>query len=309
MRAAVDANRIYANRLRQEQQEARNKGQGSGPGGQGSAYDSHATWGCLTDLDHALSERCSRVVNDLAAAMIDETYCSNPSSRDNPACGMLKDWRFLAEEHPEILADLLQMVLMACGLVPVVGEACDGLDAAVSFARGDWVGGFLSLGSMVPLAGWLTAAAKATKNADRFREAMKFVEMLAGKCPRARSAAAPGRAATTGEYYVPDDTVIVFGGTGDIPTDGSKFSGAMGNSLEDASGSIGYGKVRPTTAGEIRAAGGTVDYNPEPIRAGPINYKHVDVRLAGTNPFGAIRENPVPKAARQTPSTLGFPCD
>ena len=147
------------------------------------------------------------------------------------------------------------------------------------------------------------------KNSDRFREAIRFVEMLANKCPRRASVAAPGRAATAGEYYVPDDAVIVFGGTGDIPTDGSKFSGAMGTSLEDASGSLGYGQVRATTAGDIRAAGGTVKYAPEPIRAGPINYKHVDVTLAGTNPFGGLVKNPVPRAQRQTPSALGSPCD
>jgi hypothetical protein len=68
---------------------------------------------------------------------------------------MLGDLNQFAKENADLLLDMLQFTLMACGLVPGAGEVCDAIDAAVSFGRGDWVGGLLSLGSAVPVAGWL----------------------------------------------------------------------------------------------------------------------------------------------------------
>jgi hypothetical protein len=314
MRAAVQANQIYATRLRQEQQEERSRIDGTGPDGRGSAYDSHAACGCLMDLTHTLSDKCSRVVNDIAAAMVDATYCSKPASRDNVGCRVMEDWRLLAEEHPEILADLLQMTLMACGRAPIVGEMCDLLNAVVSASRGDWVGTVLSLGSMVPIAGWGATAAQAAMNADKYREALKYVAILMRGCPGSRFASAmssptaAGRFEPTDSYYVPDDTVIVRGGQGDFPGAGTRFSGAMGRSVTDAGGAVPDGSIRVTTAGAIRAAGGTVEYAPDEGRNGWMNYKHVNVTLGGGNPFSEVRSNPVPRGGRMIASTLGVPC-
>ena len=56
--------------------------------------------------------------------------------------------------------DGLQTGLDAAGLIPVVGEVADFGSAALAFARGDNVGGSLSLAAMVPGFGWGSAAAK-----------------------------------------------------------------------------------------------------------------------------------------------------
>lgn len=205
---------------------------------------------------------------------------------------MVEDWRLLAEEHPEILADLFQMTLMACGMAPVVGEMCDMMDAVVSASRGDWFGSFLALGSMVPVAGWGPRIVQAAMTADRYREALKYVAMLARGCPRGFTSATAGRFEPTDTYYVPDHTVIVRGGQGDLPRAGTRFSGAMGRSVEDAGGAVPDSSIRVTTAGAIRAAGGTVEYAPDEGRNGWMNYKHVNVTLGGSNPFSEVRSKP-----------------
>jgi hypothetical protein len=64
---------------------------------------------------------------------------------------------------------------------------------AVSASRGDWVGSLLSLGSMVPVAGWVATAAQAKMSADRYREALRYVAMLARGCPRGFTSATAGR--------------------------------------------------------------------------------------------------------------------
>lgn len=56
---------------------------------------------------------------------------------------------------------------------------------------------------------------------------------------------------------VPDDYVVVKGGTLPLPTAGEVFSGAVGPSLIDAAAAVPHGQIRITTAGDIRAAGGT----------------------------------------------------
>jgi hypothetical protein len=78
------------------------------------------------------------------------------------------------------------------------------------------------------------------------------------------------------------------------------FSGATGTTTEDAAQGVPHGKIRETTAGQIRATGGTVTRKPEPTRSGKINHKHVDI-CKGGDPncsFGPLKENPVPKKDR-----------
>jgi len=103
---------------------------------------------------------------------------------------------------------------------------------------------------------------------------------------------------------IPDATVIVRGGQGELPPPGEVFSGSLGSTLEDAAAGVRHGTVRSTTAGDIRAGGGTVEPNPElDPRVGQTNYQHVDVCLgSGPCPFGEPIPNPVPKSGR-----FGFP--
>ncbi|WP_328787994.1 MULTISPECIES: ricin-type beta-trefoil lectin domain protein [unclassified Streptomyces] len=110
-------------------------------------------------------------------------------------------------------------------------------------------------------------------------------------------------------WQVPDDFVIVRGGERPMPGAGEGFSGAMGTSVAEAGAGVPHGKLRATTAGEIRAAGGTVDYAPEPIRGegSPLNYNHVNVTLGSGDPFGELESNPVPKTSRLAPDALGIP--
>jgi len=103
---------------------------------------------------------------------------------------------------------------------------------------------------------------------------------------------------------IPDATVIVRGSQGELPPPGEVFSGSLGSTLEDAAAGVRHGTVRSTTAGDIRAGGGTVEPNPElDPRVGQTNYQHIDVCLGlGPCPFGEPIPNPVPKSGR-----LGFP--
>jgi hypothetical protein len=58
------------------------------------------------------------------------------------------------------------------------------------------------------------------------------------------------------------------------------FSGAQGQTIEEAGQGVVHGSFRWTTAGDIRAGGGTVEPAPEMNPAvGQTNYQHVDVCL------------------------------
>ncbi|MCG3088319.1 hypothetical protein L7D49_10350 [Sporosarcina sp. MB25] len=56
--------------------------------------------------------------------------------------------------------DGLQLVLDLAGLVPVIGEPADGLNAIIYAARGDTVNAALSVGGMIPVAGWFSSGGK-----------------------------------------------------------------------------------------------------------------------------------------------------
>ena len=107
---------------------------------------------------------------------------------------MLGDLKEFVDENGDLMLDMLQLTLMACGLIPAAGEVCDGIDAAVSFSRGDWVGGLLSPASAIPVAGWLRYRGKAWKNSDKIRDVLKLVENLKqeeGRDARSRTASWP----------------------------------------------------------------------------------------------------------------------
>jgi hypothetical protein len=98
---------------------------------------------------------------------------------------------------------------------------------------------------------------------------------------------------------VPDDFVVVKGGTKPPPKPGTTFSGSQGVDLPDAGRGVPHGQVQPTTAGQIRSQGGSVDVVPEATRSGTMNYQHVNVTEGGgATSFGPPQPNPVPKADR-----------
>ncbi|HEX5731195.1 MAG TPA: RHS repeat-associated core domain-containing protein [Blastocatellia bacterium] len=99
---------------------------------------------------------------------------------------------------------------------------------------------------------------------------------------------------------IPDKAIIVRGGaTNEPPLEGEKFSGAFGLTVYDASKGVPHGKVSFTTAGKIRADGGTVVYSPEYVyRHGPLNFRHVNITLGKENPFEGPIKNPVAEVQR-----------
>jgi RHS repeat-associated protein len=107
----------------------------------------------------------------------------------------------------------------------------------------------------------------------------------------------------------PDEFAVVRGGTNPMPPAGEEFSAAAGPEVEDAAGSLKYGSIRTTTAGEIRAGGGTVTRVPEPVGVNDprINYRHVNVTLGDTDPFSELKSNPIKKVDRAADKFLTWP--
>ena len=93
--------------------------------------------------------------------------------------------------------------------------------------------------------------------------------------------------------------IVVRGGRGELPPPGTVFSGAVGDTLEDAAAYVPHGTIRFTTVAAILSAGGSVTLKPEITRGGRINERHVDV-IEGSSPttFSDAIANPVPKPAR-----------
>lgn len=58
---------------------------------------------------------------------------------------------------------------------------------------------------------------------------------------------------------VPDDFVIVRGGTKPIPDPGVEFSCSVGPIVDAAACAVPYGQIRVTTVAAVRAAGGRVE--------------------------------------------------
>ena len=102
---------------------------------------------------------------------------------------------------------------------------------------------------------------------------------------------------------VPDSAIIVRGGQAYTHQPGNIISAQMGSSAAEAASGLPHGTVRITTAGEIRAAGGTVELVPEPVYlGGPINTWHVSITEGASATFPAQgAPSPVPKAQRLIP--------
>jgi hypothetical protein len=97
---------------------------------------------------------------------------------------------------------------------------------------------------------------------------------------------------------VPDEFVIVRGGTKPVPAAGEVFSCAAGPTLVAAGCALPNNQIRATLASAIRQAGGVVDWVPEFSRRGTMNKQHVHVMEVGPTVFGEPQPNPVAKADR-----------
>jgi hypothetical protein len=102
---------------------------------------------------------------------------------------------------------------------------------------------------------------------------------------------------------VPDDTIIVRGGQAYCHQAGISISAQMGLTYEEAASGLPHGTIRITTAGNIRAAGGSVELMPEAVYpGGPLNTWHVNITEGAMPAFPPqIIPNPVPKAQRLIP--------
>jgi hypothetical protein len=98
---------------------------------------------------------------------------------------------------------------------------------------------------------------------------------------------------------IPNEFVIIRGGIAPQPDPGTIFSGAMGRTLEEAGIGVPHNQIRVTTAGDIRATGGTVELAPEPTaKTGTLNILHVNVNEGGPSCFSDPVPNPAPKDQR-----------
>jgi hypothetical protein len=100
------------------------------------------------------------------------------------------------------------------------------------------------------------------------------------------------------KFVVPDDYVVVRGGTRPWPQSGTIFSAVVGPTLAIAAAAVPYGMIRSSTAGQIRAAGGTITWLPEHSPRGTLNLQHVHVIEIGPTTFTASQPSPVPKRQR-----------
>ncbi|MEU7573555.1 polymorphic toxin-type HINT domain-containing protein [Micromonospora sp. NPDC049240] len=189
--AAREAEQIYNTKLKEWEAAQRNTAPGSAWNGDGTALDQHRTWSCMVQPSQLTAE-CAKVYVDFADALVRPNKCTTAGLNTGPGCEMVDDIKEFVKDNPDLILDVVQLVLMVCGLVPAYGEACDGVDAGISFARGDWVGGVLSGLSVVPVAGWVPAGINMGRLGDKFRDAWRVFDELAKKCDNVPNSFAPG---------------------------------------------------------------------------------------------------------------------
>jgi hypothetical protein len=100
------------------------------------------------------------------------------------------------------------------------------------------------------------------------------------------------------KQIVPDHFWVVRGGGSPMPPAGTKFSGAVGPTLEAAAAAVPHGQIRAGSVGAVRAAGGIVEWVPEVSRFQTINRQHVNITEAGPTAFSDLRPNPVVRRQR-----------
>jgi hypothetical protein len=97
---------------------------------------------------------------------------------------------------------------------------------------------------------------------------------------------------------VPDEYVVVRGGTSPMPPIGQQFSGATGPSVSAAAAAVPFGRIRIATVGAIRALGGSVVWQPELSKGKTWNRQHVNIVEGGDGSFGELLLSPVPRRLR-----------
>ena len=97
---------------------------------------------------------------------------------------------------------------------------------------------------------------------------------------------------------VPDEFVVVRGGTKPMPPVGTIFSASVGPTLSEAACGVPHGQIRFTTVGAIRSNAGLVVWLPQYSANGIMSLQHVHVTETGQSPFSALVPNPVPAAQR-----------
>lgn len=179
--AAQEAVATYTAREREVQVARRSTEPGSAPHdappGAATASDTQRYWNCLESVDTALGspEMCADGLMAFGKALLDPAKCDTPSNRDSLGCRMYSEFLKVAGENDDLKWDLAQLALGVCGLIPGAGEICDGLDMAVSVARGDWGGALLSGVAMIPAAGTAAGLAKVTKMIEKLRGTIKVI--------------------------------------------------------------------------------------------------------------------------------------
>lgn len=86
--------------------------------------------------------------------------------------------------------DVVQFGLDIAGLVPVIGEIADGLNALIYALHRDYVNAGLSLAAMIPFAGWAATGAKWGGKAMKLLEKVGGVAGLVQKVRHAAEVAA-----------------------------------------------------------------------------------------------------------------------
>ena len=97
---------------------------------------------------------------------------------------------------------------------------------------------------------------------------------------------------------VSDDYFVVRGGTRPWPSPGTEFSAVVGPTLAAAAAAVPHATIRVSTAGQVRAAGGTMEWVPEFSPRGTLNRQHVHVVESGPTTFAPPQPSPVPKRQR-----------
>jgi hypothetical protein len=97
---------------------------------------------------------------------------------------------------------------------------------------------------------------------------------------------------------VPNEFIVVRGGTKPIPPLGETFSAVVGPDLSAAACAVPNGQVRVATAGDIRCRGGMVEWRPEISAHGTLNEQHVHVTERGATSFSEPQPSPAPKRNR-----------
>jgi hypothetical protein len=115
--------------------------------------------------------------------------------------------------------------------------------------------------------------------------------------PCGAALAAAVRGGADPKTVVPDEFVVVRGGTKPLPPLGAMFSATVGPTLEAAAAAVPHGRIRATTAGVVRRNGGMVMWKAETSPHGTLNEQHAHVIEHGPS-FSEPQLNPVPKYQR-----------